>query len=379
MTGHDGITNGRGPRPQRLEGSRKMAWRAVALLAVAAALVANAADAQPFGAWLVLTGHPTSGYINIPDSSSLNPTGAFTIEAWVAITNSTVAEDCRSIAGKDYLQAWWIGQCTSGGQPTLRSYLRGGGSLRAGGIIPRGTWTHVAVTFDGTTRRHYINGELAASFAETGPLTSSDEDMRIGSDHAWERTPSGAIDEVRLWNIARTMAQIRANLNVRINTAQGGLIGVWPLDGSGTDVVGAHNGAQAGSGTGFLTFPAGFPCTTSTASALCLQNRFSITTKWRTNPTPGTPTDGSGTTVDVANPGSGLFWFFSSSNWEVMVKTLNGCGLNNRWWLFSAATTNVFYRMEVFDQVGFESKIYFNYPGPPAPAVTDVNAFATCP
>jgi len=25
------------------------------------------------------------------------------------------------------------------------------------------------------------------------------------------------------------------------------------------------------------------------------------------------------------------------------------------------------------------NKVYFNYPGPPAPAVTDVNAFATCP
>jgi hypothetical protein len=63
----------------------------------------------------------------------------------------------------------------------------------------------------------------------------------------------------------------------------------------------------------------------------------------------------------------------------VMVKVLNGCGLNNRWWLFSAATTNVFYRLEVTDVTTGTSKIYFNYPGPPAPAVTDTDAFATCP
>jgi len=31
--------------------------------------------------------------------------------------------------------------------------------------------------------------------------------------------------------------------------------------------------------------------------------------------------------------------------------------LGNRWWVFSAATTNVFYRMEVFDQVGGAQKI----------------------
>ena len=113
-------------------------------------------------------------------------------------------------------------------------------------------------------------------------------------------------------------------------------------------------------------------------AALCLQNRFVITSKWRTNPTPGTPTDGNGSVV-VAGPNSGIFWFFSSDNWEVMIKALNGCGLNNRYWIFSAATTNVFYRIEVFDSERFEQKIYFNYPGPPAPAVVDTNAFATCP
>ena len=76
---------------------------------------------------------------------------------------------------------------------------------------------------------------------------------------------------------------------------------------------------------------------------------------------------------------SGLFWFFAPSNWEVMVKVLNACGLNDRYWVFSAATTNVFYRLEVFDVAEGAQKIYFNYPGPPAPAVTDTGAFATCP
>ena len=47
--------------------------------------------------------------------------------------------------------------------------------------------------------------------------------------------------------------------------------------------------------------------------------------------------------------------------------------------MFSAATTNVFYRMEVFNQEYGVNKVYFNYPGPPAPAVTDTGAFATCP
>lgn len=346
---------------------------------VLAVLAAPAAQAQPFGVWATFAGDPTSGYINVTsNTAALNPTGAFTFEAWVAISNSTTSEDCRSIAGKNYLSAWWIGQCTVGGQPTLRSYLKGNGSAKNGGIIPRGVWTHVAVTFDGSTRRHYINGELAASFAETGPLTTSSDPMRIGSDIQWMHTPTGAIDEVRLWNVARSITQIRNSINVRITTPQTGLVGVWSFDGGPADIIGGHGGTITGSGVNFFTFPAILNCGSSTVNALCLNTRFSITAKWRTNPTPGTPTDGDAHVV-VAGPNSGVLWFFSSDNWEVMVKALNACGLNNRYWVFSAATTNVFYRMEVFDVRAGVNKIYFNYPGPPAPAVTDTDAFATCP
>ncbi|HYG65888.1 MAG TPA: LamG domain-containing protein, partial [Thermoanaerobaculia bacterium] len=207
--------------------------RNILLSIVAVMLVlAGAAQAQPFGAWVTLSG-PTHGYIQIPSHPSLNPTNAFTFEAWVAISNSAASEDCRSIAGKGYVQTWWLGQCTVLGQPTLRSYLKGGSSARNGGVIPRGVWTHIAVTYDGAKRRHYINGELAAEFNETGSLPTNGEPMRIGSDVNWTNTPAGAIDEVRLWNVARSIAQIRANLNERITTAQPGLVAVWTLDGSG--------------------------------------------------------------------------------------------------------------------------------------------------
>jgi hypothetical protein len=350
----------------------------ILLLGVAlSALAAPAAQAQPFGIWLTLSG-PTLGYVNIPASPALNPTGAFTFEAWVSVSNSTSGEDCRSIAGKNYRTAWWIGQCTENGQPVLRSYLKGLNSDHDGGIIPRGVWTHVAVTFDGTTRRHYINGELAASFAETGPLPTSSDPMQIGSDVSWQQTPTGAIDEVRVWNVARSMAELRSNLNVRITAAQPGLVGVWAFEGSAADIVGGHGGAIAGSGVHYFTFPAEITCGASGPSALCLNGRFSVSAQFRTNPTPGTPTDGTAG-VAVDSPSSGIFWFFSPDTWEVMVKSIDGCALNNHFWVYSAATTDVFYRMEVFDVLAGVSKIYFNYPGSPAPAVTDSSAFATCP
>jgi hypothetical protein len=353
--------------------------RRVLVAAVAFLAAGLPALAQPFGSWLDFAGSPTHGYVRVPHSTALNPTGAFTLEAWVSISNGVVSEDCRSIVGKNYTQAFWIGQCNVGGQPTLRSYLKGGASARNGGVIPRGVWTHVAVVFNGSQRLHYINGEVAASFAEAGPLTTSTSELRIGSDVSWQVTPDGDIDEVRLWNVARTTSEIRDALNERITTAQPGLLAVWALDGDGDDEVGSNDGSIQGSGVFPQTFAVVSDCGERTAIQHCLLDRFAIRGWWRTNPAPGSPVDDEAQTVAVDNPGSGLFWFFSASNWEVMLKSLNGCGLNNRYWFFSAATTNVFYRLEVLDVQAGEQKIYFNYPGPPAPAVTDTNAFATCP
>jgi hypothetical protein len=333
------------------------------LLLLGLALVAAPIAAQPFGAWLTLTGAETT-YISIPHSASLNPTGGFTFEAWVAVTASS---GCDSIAGKNYTQAWWVGICGT----TLRSYLRGGGSARDGGTVPAGEWTHIAVTWDGATRRHYINGEVVASFAEASSPTTSTSAVRIAGDTAYQFAPAGAIDEVRLWNVARTTQQIRAAINVPITAGTPGLVAVWGLNANASDVTGAHNGSGVG-GPGYLTFPVA-PFCVPNATTLCLDGRFAVTVKWRT-----VSSSGVGTVASCATDESGLFWFFNPLNWEVMVKSVNACGLNDRYWIYSAATTDQFYRMTVTDVHG-ASKTYFNYPGAPAPAVTDSDAFATCP
>lgn len=73
---------------------------------------------------------------------------------------------------------------------------------------------------------------------------------------------------------------------------------------------------------------------------------------------------------------SGLFWFFDSSNMEVMVKVLDGCALNGHRWVFFAATTNVGYRLEVTDLRTGAVKTYTNPIGTRAAVTTDVDAFA---
>lgn len=352
--------------PARSRASLALALAGLLSLAV---LFPAAAGAQPFGQFLLLSG-PTVGYLEVPHSAALNPTAAITLEGWVRVTDPG---GCSTIIGKGFTTAWWVGICGT----TLRSYLRGTGSLKDGGFLSPGEWHHFAVVFDGAHRFHYLDGELAASFAETAPLTTNSSPVQIGSDVNYpNHTPNGTIDELRLWNVARTQDQIRAGMR-GLSSIPAGLVALWPLNSNPNDIVGGHNGTPHGAVS--YGFPGTGPSCAGAASstALCLQNRFLISAKFRTG-APGTA-EGTAQVVPVANPGSGLFWFFSADNWEVMVKAINGCGLNSRYWIFSAATTNVFYRMEVFDYHTGAQRIYFNYPGPPAPAVTDTDAMAVCP
>ncbi len=110
----------------------------------------------------------------------------------------------------------------------------------------------------------------------------------------------------------------------------------------------------------------------STAAATCLQDsRYEVTVDWWT-------ADGQSGEAAVAGVGtadSGLFWFFSSTNWELLVKVLDACAVNDHHWVFGAATTDLGYRVKVTDTESGSVREYQNEAGQAAPAIADVTAF----
>ena len=72
---------------------------------------------------------------------------------------------------------------------------------------------------------------------------------------------------------------------------------------------------------------------------------------------------------------SGLFRFFDAENWEMLIKVLDGCAVNDYYWVFGASTTDLGYAIRVTDTVTGDVKEYTNEPGRPAPAITDAKAF----
>jgi hypothetical protein len=109
---------------------------------------------------------------------------------------------------------------------------------------------------------------------------------------------------------------------------------------------------------------------------LCLgeNNRFEVKVHWM---------DFAGNMDDaftVAIPGrrdSGLFYFFDGNNIEMLIKVLSGCHINNRFWVFYAATTDVAFHLTVRDTVTGFVKPYDNALGEPAAPVLDID-FEAC-
>jgi len=87
---------------------------------------------------------------------------------------------------------------------------------------------------------------------------------------------------------------------------------------------------------------------------------------------------GSSQVVPFGSDDSGLIWFFQEDNWEMLVKVVNGCPINDHYWMFSAATTDVGYTLHVMDLNTGEEQTYVNELGQASPAITDINAFASC-
>jgi ELWxxDGT repeat protein len=114
------------------------------------------------------------------------------------------------------------------------------------------------------------------------------------------------------------------------------------------------------------------------ASALCLgqDQRFRVRVAWETED----GVEGTAEPVPYGSADSGLFTFFSADNWELMVKVLDGCAINQQHWLFAAGTTNVGWTLTLEDRQGLlPDRIYTNPVGTASAAIADVAAMACTP
>ena len=82
--------------------------------------------------------------------------------------------------------------------------------------LPVDSWTHLAVTYDGTMLRLYVNGDEVAEAPQTGTIASSTHPLELGGDSVYGQYFDGLIDEVRVYNVARSADEIRTDMSTPI-------------------------------------------------------------------------------------------------------------------------------------------------------------------
>ena len=74
----------------------------------------------------------------------------------------------------------------------------------------------LALTYDGAILRLYVNGTQVSTQAQAGTLVTSTNSLQIGGDSTFGQYFAGTIDEIRIYNVALTAAQIQSYMNTAI-------------------------------------------------------------------------------------------------------------------------------------------------------------------
>jgi hypothetical protein len=109
--------------------------------------------------------------------------------------------------------------------------------------------------------------------------------------------------------------------------------------------------------------------------AICLNGgRFRVEASYRTSQ----GQSGQAHAVQLTED-SGYLWFFNQANIEAVVKVLDACAVNNRYWVFAGGLTNVEVQLIVTDTETGIQKRYTNPINTAFQPIQDTNALATCP
>ena len=172
--------------------------------------------------------------VRVADSASLTVTNTVTMEAWVRPQAGVVIS--QMIVNKEGEYELGVG-ATGEVRWAVANTTPGWTWINTGYVLPADQWIHLAVTYDNGVGTTYVNGTQVHEFVGSGVIGDiypAFNELTIGgrSNAAGERF-NGEIDEVRVWNTARTAGEIAAQYDQTLAGNEAGLVGYWRFAESG--------------------------------------------------------------------------------------------------------------------------------------------------
>jgi hypothetical protein len=196
-----------------------------------------------------------SSHVNMGDSLSRSLSQSdFTIEMWVKVRSNS--SDPVFLGNKNWASGAntgivWCRYATN----TLRFNFRAAGRTRKdmNMTLDYGKWNHIAVTVKRNGNiTGYVNGvqngTAVSIAADSGFAIDAGLPLRLGADGNAAFGIDGDMDEVRIWNTVRTVADIRNDMCHKLTGAETGLMAYYRMDeATGTTVTNS-----AATSTGFF-------------------------------------------------------------------------------------------------------------------------------
>lgn len=174
----------------------------------------------------------TSDYVEIPYSSALN-TSEFTTSFWVKVEGGQGHRSPLTSRDGYPQQGYFIYANPDNKWEFIVGKGNGWDSI-VGPNLVLNTWTHLAATLKGNQIKLYINGKLEAEKTVSNYVLNTARPLRIGAGST-EGGPSylftGQIDQVQIWNKARSEEEIQSDMNRRLTGNEPGLVGYWQFTG----------------------------------------------------------------------------------------------------------------------------------------------------
>ena len=187
--------------------------------------------------------------------------GSITVECWIKPENIDVNWSgfvCKNNKMADGEGVFWLGQHSTAGVVRFGIYLTGSNATETaldtdGAVLSNDSWYHVAATYDGNYQKIYINGSLVKTSADRNTvLPSGTSEYRIGLSTA--SYFNGIIDEVRIWNTARTADEIADNMERELVGNESDLVAYYKMsNGSGTTLTDNSSNSNTGTLTNMVT------------------------------------------------------------------------------------------------------------------------------